>query len=110
MIITREQNIYTRSGQLKVVENQKVVDDKGIRTSIGMMISRRQVKIAKLKHERENTFKLVQYYQKLALTTDDHIKARQTQEYLDQILIIDLHKIDREIKALYKEIDELKRR
>lgn len=109
MIITKERNVYP-GGHLKVETYQKVVPDKTIRITPAMMIHKRQVKIYSLKKEREHTFKLIQYYQKLALTTDDEVKSRQTAEYVDTILRIDLKRLDREIKALYKEIEQIKNR
>jgi hypothetical protein len=109
MIITKERNVYP-GGHLKVETYQKVVPDTTIRTTPAMMIHRREVKIYSLKKEREQTFKLIQYYQKVALTTDDDVKARQTAEYIDTILRIDLNRLDREIKALNKEIEQIKNR
>lgn len=110
MIITKERNVYNRRGELRVETYQKVVSDTTIRTTPAMMIHKRQVKIYALKKEREQTFKLIQYYQKVALTTDDEVKARQTAEYVGTILRIDLNRIDREIKALNKEIEQIKNR
>ncbi len=109
MVVTKERNVYS-GNQLKVETYQKVVPDTTIRITPAMMIHRRQVKIYSLKKEREQTFKLIQYYQKLALTTDDDIKSRQTTEYVDTILRIDLNRIDREIRALNKEIEEIRNR
>lgn len=109
MVVTKERNVYP-GGHLKVETYQKIVPDTTIRVTPAMMIHKREVKIYSLKKEREHTFKLIQYYQKLALTTDDEVKARQTTEYVDTILRIDLNKIDREIKALYKEIEQIRNR
>lgn len=110
MIITKERNVHNRRGELKVEKYQKVVPDTTIRVTPATMIHKRQVKIYSLKQERQQTFKLIQYYQKLALTTDDEVKARQTAEYVDTILRIDLNRIDREIRALNKEIEEIRNR
>lgn len=109
-IITTETNYLARNNQFKVVVNTRTVEDPGVRMTPARQIARKQVEWAKLDKEHKNTFKLIQYHQLLALETDDNIEARQSVEYVEMILVPQLHRIEREIAVIRRQIDNLKAR
>lgn len=109
-VITTETNYLARNNQFKVVTDTRVVDDPGIRMTPQMQIHRKQVAHYKLLKKRNYTFTLIQHYQLLALKTDDNIEARQAQEYAEQILIPEMHRYEREMKALEIQIEKLRAR
>lgn len=109
-IVTTETNYLARNNQFKVIVNTRTVEDPGIRMSPQVLIGRKQVEWAKLERQKKATFKLIQYHQLLALETDDHIEARQSLEYVDMILIPQLHRIERDITAVRLQIDKLRAR
>lgn len=108
-VITTETNLITPN-HFKVVTDTRVVDDPGIRMSPRVQIHKKQVAHYKLLKKRNYTFKLIQHYQLLALKTDDDIEARQAQEYAEQILIPEMHRYEREMKALEIQIEKLRAR
>lgn len=109
-VVTTETNYLARNNQFKVIVNSRTVEDPGIRMSPQIQIHRKQVEWAKLERQHQSTFKLIQYHQLLALETDNHIEARQSLEYVEMILIPQLHRIEREITAIRLQIDNLRAR
>lgn len=109
-VITTETNYLARNNQFKVIVNTRTVEDPGIRMSPQIQIHKKQVAHYKLQKERLNTFTLIQYNQLLALETDDPIEARQALEYVEMILIPQLHRLEREMKALEIQIEKLRAR
>lgn len=94
----------------KIDRQIKIVDDPGIRMTPARQIGRKQVELAKIWRKREQIFKLIQYNQLLALKTDDDIEARQAQEYVEMILIPQMHGLERDMMAIKIQIDKLKAR
>ena len=109
-VITTETNYLARNNQFKVITDTRVVDDPGIRMSPRVLIHKKQVAYLKLLKEKDNTFTLIQYNQLLALKTDDDIEARQALEYVEMILVPQLHRLEREMKALEIQIEKLRAR
>lgn len=120
-----ETNVITRH-HFKVDRQVKYVEDQGIRIGIPVQISRKQVELAKLMREKANTFTLIQSTQKRAFElerdmvvivngrevtkVEEQVKSRQLFEYVDQILIPQLHHIERDMEVIKRQIDNLKAR
>lgn len=94
----------------KVDTQIKTVNDPGIRMTPARQISRKQVELAKLYREREKVFTLIQYKQLFALKTDKDYEARQAQEYVEMILIPQMHRLERDMMVIKRQIDKLKAR
>lgn len=105
--IITETNQFNRSG-FAVVTNIRTVDDPGIRMTPRIMLSRKLKERYKIEKLRDKSFKLIQYYQLLALKSDDHIEVRQALEYVEMILVPELRRHERDIVALTKQIEKLR--
>ena len=125
-IVTTETNYLARNNQFKVIVNTRTIEDPGIRMTPQILIHRKQVAIYGLLKEKVKTLNLIQSTQKEAIDlennmvvivngrevvkTEKRVKSRQLFEYVDQILMPQFHRIDREIKALEIQVEQLKAR
>ena len=105
--VKTETNQFNRSG-FTVVTNIKTVDDPGIRMTPRIMLSRKLNERYKIQKLRDKVFHEIQRTQKLAIESDDFIEARQALEFVGMILIPELHRHERDIAALTRQIEKLR--
>lgn len=104
--LVKETNLITH-GHFKVIRETRVVDDPPVYMTISRQIHRKRVELYQLKTRRLKVLKLVQYYQLVALTTEDDKESQTAVDYVQDILKPELAGINVEYSCLEREIQKL---
>lgn len=110
MVITTNEYLYSRQRGLQVITHSREVEDSGFRCTIQIQIGRKRKKLYELKMERDKLFKKIQTIQKEALLTDDDLQSKVLLRSIDEVFIHQLHSLDREMKVIVRQIEDLKAR
>lgn len=110
MTITTNEYIYSRPRGLQVITHSREVEDSGFRNTIPIQIKKKQKVLYHLKQNRDRLFNKIQTIQKEALLTNDDLQSKVLLRSIDEVFIVDLHSIEREMKVTLRQIEELRAR